>query len=266
MLEAVCLMWNRFCHWCGGGWARLVVIVIGSGVDGGGVVVAITVAAAAMASFPFLGCIECHVAGANGSHRATTATTAVPSLFFFLFEASCAVTCWIGCSLARAEVHKKCCATYASAIPDDVHVKLVDSSIDDTPYVDSNDLDARIITFHPFYFSLGFTFPLSMFFRKVFCTMECAPSQCTVNVYWVIMCFENLNHFFKLELTAWEFFYFFKVRRYKKYAQAHVCKAKLFDKNDICKRLDLELDMVKIRLALSILGGWEMEVVWSKLG
>ncbi|CAL8162884.1 unnamed protein product [Prunus armeniaca] len=71
--------------------------------------------------------------------------------------------------------------------------------------------------------------PYLMTCMKVFCTMECAPSQCTVNVYWVIMCFENLNHFFKLELTAWEFFYFFKVRRYKKYAQAHVCKAKLFD-------------------------------------
>lgn len=43
------------------------------------------------------------------------------------------------------------------------------------------------------------------------------------------MCFENLNSFFKLELTVHEFFYFFKVRRYKKYAQVRVCKAKLFD-------------------------------------
>ncbi|KAI5339129.1 hypothetical protein L3X38_018401 [Prunus dulcis] len=52
-------------------------------------------------------------------------------------------------------------ATYASAIPDYVYVRMVESSTDDAPCVDANDPDARIITFRPFYFSLGFMFPLS---------------------------------------------------------------------------------------------------------
>ncbi|CAL8153376.1 unnamed protein product [Prunus armeniaca] len=55
------------------------------------------------------------------------------------------------------------------------------------------------------------------------------PNQCTPNVYQVIMCFKNLSYVFKLDLTVGEFFYFFEVRHYKKYAQARVCKAKLFD-------------------------------------
>ncbi|CAL9011019.1 unnamed protein product [Prunus brigantina] len=59
-----------------------------------------------------------------------------------------------------------------------------------------------IITFHPFYFSLGFTFPLSKFFKKVFYVMECALSQCTPNVYRAIICFDNLNRFLKLDLKV----------------------------------------------------------------
>ncbi|CAL2255461.1 unnamed protein product [Prunus armeniaca] len=75
------------------------------------------------------------------------------------------------------EAHfQKGCATYASAIPDDVHVKLAASSTYDASCVDSNDVDARIITFRPLYFSLCFSFLLLKFFRKVFCPMKCAPS------------------------------------------------------------------------------------------
>ncbi|CAL2265878.1 unnamed protein product [Prunus armeniaca] len=59
--------------------------------------------------------------------------------------------------------------------------------------------------------------------------MECAPSQYSPNVYLAIMCFENLSRFFKLGLIMQEFFYFFKVRRYEKYAQVNVCNAKLFN-------------------------------------
>ncbi|CAL2270257.1 unnamed protein product [Prunus armeniaca] len=131
-------------------------------------------------------------------------------------------------------------ATYTSAIPNDMHVKLAESSTNDAPCVDQNDPDARIIMFRPFYFSLGFTFPLSKFFRKVFCIVECAP---------------------------------IKSRAYEKYAEVRVCKAKLFhsfsqndhvwhvnvlevsgwwEENDICKRLDLGLDMVKVHRALNI--------------
>ncbi|CAL9000701.1 unnamed protein product [Prunus brigantina] len=68
----------RFCHWCGGGWARLVVIVIDSGVDGGGVVVAIT-----------LGCVD-------GSHRCLWQSPSGTSLFFFLFEVICEYLCTCG--------------------------------------------------------------------------------------------------------------------------------------------------------------------------
>ena len=120
-------------------------------------------------------------------------------------------------------------AAYASAIPDDVRVKLLKSRTDNEPLVDANDPDARIITFRPFYFSLGFKFPLSKLFKEVFCAMGCAPSQCTPNVYRAIMCFENLSRFFMLELTVREFFYFFEVRHFERYAQVRVYKAKLFN-------------------------------------
>ncbi|KAI5316380.1 hypothetical protein L3X38_036087 [Prunus dulcis] len=145
---------------------------------------------------------------------------------------------------------EKWCATYASTIPNDVHVKLAASSTDDEPCVDSNDLDARIITFCPLYFSLGFTFLLSKFFRKVFCTMECAPSQCTMNFYRAIICFENMSCFFKLDLTLREFFYYFEVRHYGTYAQVRVCKAKLFDSLN-------QGDHVWHAYVLEISGRWE---------
>ncbi|CAL8131699.1 unnamed protein product [Prunus armeniaca] len=179
-------------------------------------------------------------------------------------------------------------AAYASAIPDDVHVKLAKPLTDNMPCMDANDPNARIITFRPFYFSLGFKFPLSNLFKEVFCAMECAPSQCTPNVYRAIMCFENLSHFFMLELTVREFFYFFEVRCFKEYAQLSTCNVKLFDSlsqgdhvwhddvlevsrrwegdvgdgplvpltycnsNDISKKLELEPNMAKVRCALNI--------------
>ncbi|CAL2256654.1 unnamed protein product [Prunus armeniaca] len=179
-------------------------------------------------------------------------------------------------------------ATYASVIPDDVHVKLAKPLTDDRPCVDANDPEARIITFHPFDFSLGFTFPLPKFFQKVFSAMWCAPSQCTLKVYRAIMCFKNLSRFFKLELTVQEFFYFFKVRRFEKYCQVCIYHAKLFDSSsqgdhvwhddvlevnkwwegdvddgplvpisycnasNICKKLELGPDMAKVGRALNI--------------
>ena len=120
-------------------------------------------------------------------------------------------------------------AVYASAIPEDVHIKLAKPLTDNMPCVDANDPNARIITFRPFYFSLGFKFPLSKLFKEVFCAMGCAPSQCTPNVYRAIMCFENLSRFFTLELTVREFFYFFEVRCFKEYAQLRTCNVKIFD-------------------------------------
>ncbi|CAL2240991.1 unnamed protein product [Prunus armeniaca] len=120
-------------------------------------------------------------------------------------------------------------ALFDFTIPKDVHVKLAEPSSDSVPRVDSNNPGATIITFRPFYFSLGFTFPMSKFFRDVLCAMECALSQCTPNVYRAVICFENLSHFFKLDLTVKEFLYFFEVRRFEKYAQLRARKPKLLD-------------------------------------
>ena len=144
-------------------------------------------------------------------------------------------------------------ALFDFAIPKDVHVKLAEPSSDSIPRVDPNNPGARIITFRPFYFSLGFTFPLSKFFREVFCAMECAPSQCTPNVYRAVICFENLSRFFKLDLTVKEFFYFFEVRRFEKYAQLRACEPKLFDSLS-------QGDHVWSKDVLEVSGRWEGEV------
>ncbi|KAI5318008.1 hypothetical protein L3X38_037716 [Prunus dulcis] len=89
----------------------------------------------------------------------------------------------------------------------ELQVRLLRSPTDNDPFEDANDPGARIITFRPFYFSLGFKFPLSKLFKEVFCAMGSALSQSTPNVYRAIMCFENLSCFFMLELTVREFFY-----------------------------------------------------------
>ncbi|BBN68396.1 Protein kinase family protein with leucine-rich repeat domain, partial [Prunus dulcis] len=165
-------------------------------------------------------------------------------------------------------------STYASAIPDDVRVKLLKSRMDNEPLVDANDLDARIITFRPFYFPWASNSSCQSFSR-------CAPSQCTPNVYWAIMCIENLSRFFMLELTVREFFYFFEVRHFERYAQVRVYKAKLFNSlsqgdhawhdvlevsgrwratsvtahlspSPIAMQLELGPDMAKVRRALNI--------------
>lgn len=88
-------------------------------------------------------------------------------------------------------------ATFNSVISKDMHVKSVKSLIDHP-----NNSDARIITLCPFYFSLGFTFLLSKFFKEMLCTMEYAPNQCTPKVYRPIICFKNLSRFFKLAHTV----------------------------------------------------------------
>ncbi|KAI5313613.1 hypothetical protein L3X38_042789 [Prunus dulcis] len=115
--------------------------------------------------------------------------------------------------------------------------------------------DARIITFRPFYFSLGFKFPLSKLFKEVFYAMGCAPSQAEsflhaqVRVYKAKL-FNSLSqgdhawHDDVLEVSGrWE--------------------AKLFnslspnpitycDVSDINKQLELGPDMAKVRRALNI--------------
>ncbi|CAL9019170.1 unnamed protein product [Prunus brigantina] len=108
------------------------------------------------------------------------------------------------------------CATYAYAILDDVHVKLAAPSTKDVPCVDSKALNARIITFHPFYFSLCFTFPLSKFFKK---------------------------HADVLEVSGW---------REGKVDDGPLVPLTYYDGNDMSKKLDLKPDMAKVRRALNI--------------
>lgn len=71
---------------------------------------------------------------------------------------------------------KTWCATFDSAIPKNMHVKLAKPSSDGVPHADPNNSVTRIITFCPFYFLPGFTFPLSKFFKEVFYAMGCASS------------------------------------------------------------------------------------------
>ncbi|BBG97113.1 hypothetical protein Prudu_006131, partial [Prunus dulcis] len=120
-------------------------------------------------------------------------------------------------------------------------VKLLKSRTNNERLVDVSDPDARIITFRPFYFSLGFKFLLSKHFKEVFCAMGCAPSQCTPNVDRAIMHFEQC-------------------------AQVRIYKAKLFNSlsqedhawhNDVLKvsgrkQLELGPNMAKVRRALNI--------------
>lgn len=51
-------------------------------------------------------------------------------------------------------------ASFAYAVPNNVLVRLAEPSTDDVVRVDPNDPDVRIITFCPFYLSLGFKFPM----------------------------------------------------------------------------------------------------------
>lgn len=51
-------------------------------------------------------------------------------------------------------------ASFASIVPNNMHVRLAEPSTDDVVHMDLNDLDVRIITFRPFYLSLGFKFPM----------------------------------------------------------------------------------------------------------
>ncbi|CAL2254385.1 unnamed protein product [Prunus armeniaca] len=147
-------------------------------------------------------------------------------------------------------------AAYASANPDDVHVKLAKPLTDNVLCVDANDPNARIITFSPFYFSLGFKFPLSKLFKEVFCAMECDPSHCTPNVYRAIMCFESLSRFFMLELTGdhvWHDDVLEVSGRWEgDVGDCPLVPLTYFNSDDISKKLELEPDMPKVRCALNI--------------
>ena len=99
--------------------------------------------------------------------------------------------------------------TYWHAIRSRVHVKRVKDGSSREPC----DGARRAIKFHPYYFVLGFTFPMPRFFREVLCSLKCAPVQCSPNAIRVMVGFHNLSQFFDLGLTTNEFRYFFKIGR-----------------------------------------------------
>ncbi|KAM2822153.1 hypothetical protein COP1_038164 [Malus domestica] len=69
----------------------------------------------------------------------------------------------------------------------------------------------KAIKFHPYYFVLGFIFPMPQFFQEVICSMKCAPAQCSLNAVCVMVGFHNLSRFIDLDLTTNEFWYFFDI-------------------------------------------------------
>ena len=68
--------------------------------------------------------------------------------------------------------------TYWHAIPSGVRVRRLK---DGSSYEPCDEV-RRAIKFHPYYFVLGFTFPMPRFFQEVLCFMRCAPAQCSPNV------------------------------------------------------------------------------------
>ncbi|KAB2622393.1 hypothetical protein D8674_024575 [Pyrus ussuriensis x Pyrus communis] len=81
----------------------------------------------------------------------------------------------------------------------------------------------RAIKFHPYYFMLGFTFPMPNFFQEVLCFIQCAFIQCSPNKVCVMVGFLNLNQFFDLDLTVNEFWYFFDTGRIDGVGQLQSC-------------------------------------------
>ncbi|KAM1001896.1 hypothetical protein ACFX2C_002383 [Malus domestica] len=75
------------------------------------------------------------------------------------------------------------------AIPSGVHVKRAKDGSSSEPCGGAR----RAIKFHPYYFVLGFTFPMPRFFQEVLCSMKCSPAQCSPNVVRVMVGFLNLS-------------------------------------------------------------------------
>ncbi|KAM0980522.1 hypothetical protein ACFX2A_013953 [Malus domestica] len=96
---------------------------------------------------------------------------------------------------------------YWHAIPSGVRVKRVKDGSSWEPCSGTR----RTIKFHPYYFVLGFTFPMSCFFQEMLCSMRCAPAQCSLNAVHVMVGFHNLSQFFDLDLIVNKFWYFFDI-------------------------------------------------------
>ncbi|KAM2403336.1 hypothetical protein ACFX1X_031106 [Malus domestica] len=67
---------------------------------------------------------------------------------------------------------------YRHTISSGVHVKHVKESSSHEPCSGAR----SAIKFYPYYFVLGFSFPMPCFFQEMLCSMKCAPAQCSQNV------------------------------------------------------------------------------------
>ncbi|KAM2806260.1 hypothetical protein COP1_046898 [Malus domestica] len=72
---------------------------------------------------------------------------------------------------------------YRHAIPSGVRVKCVKDGSSHEPCSEAR----TAIKFNPYYFVLGFTFPMPRFFQEVLCSMRCAPAQCSPNAVHVMV-------------------------------------------------------------------------------
>ena len=71
---------------------------------------------------------------------------------------------------------------YKHAIPSGVRFKRVKDDSGHEPYGEGASVRKRAIKFHPYYFVLGFIFPMLRLFQEVICSIKCAPAQCSPNV------------------------------------------------------------------------------------
>ncbi|KAB2603643.1 S ribonuclease [Pyrus ussuriensis x Pyrus communis] len=83
---------------------------------------------------------------------------------------------------------------YKHAISFAVRVKLVKDDNSHEPCSEGATVRKKAIKFHPYYFVLGFTFPMPCLFQEVICSMKCALAQCSLNVVRAMVGFSNLSN------------------------------------------------------------------------
>ncbi|KAB2605840.1 plastidial pyruvate kinase 1 [Pyrus ussuriensis x Pyrus communis] len=83
---------------------------------------------------------------------------------------------------------------YKHAIPSGVRVKRVKDDSGHEPCGDGASARKRAIKFHPYYFVLGFTFPMRRLFQEVIYSMKYAFAQCSPNAVRVMLGFSNLSN------------------------------------------------------------------------
>ncbi|KAB2617054.1 plastidial pyruvate kinase 1 [Pyrus ussuriensis x Pyrus communis] len=82
---------------------------------------------------------------------------------------------------------------YKHVIPSGVRVKGVKDDSGHEPCGNGASTRKRAIKFHPYYFVLGFTFPMLRLFQDVICSMKCAPTQCSPNAVPAMVGFSKLS-------------------------------------------------------------------------